>query len=130
MGPWVFDNSMVAARGVLSISVRLRHSFSDLEGAAMDTRQRVFDGDDVVFAIKWSGQAMAVPPGGKADAAQPILTTTLRRDGKAIWSGVVQDRVRLDSVPAQFTDEELRQFYRKASARDVAVRADAQSRGS
>lgn len=96
----------------------------------MDACQLLIDGDDVVFAIKWSGQAMAVPPGGKADAAQPILTATQRRDGKAIWSGVVTDRVRPDSVRAQFTDEELRRLYRDARAGDVAAHADTESQSS
>lgn len=82
------------------------------------TCRRVIDGDEVTFAITLSGQAMAVPKGGRTDAGKPILAATARRDGEEIWSGVLSWGASLLSpIDEQFTDAELEHLYREARAR-------------
>jgi len=79
------------------------------------TRQLVIDGDEVTFAIKLSGQAMAVPEGGRIDSGKPFLGATARRDGEEVWSGVLPSAVDfLTPINAQFADAELERLYREA----------------
>ena len=81
------------------------------------TRQLVVDGDEVTFAVVPSGQAMAVPEGGRTDAGEPILVATAWRDGKEAWSGVLcPARSLFLPIREQFTDEALERHYRAARA--------------
>lgn len=81
------------------------------------THRLIIEGDEIIFEIKVSGQAMAVPPGGRTDAGQPFLGATVMQNGKKIWSGVLSREVSgLRTVPEQFADQELERLYRLARA--------------
>ena len=82
------------------------------------TRQLITDGDAVTFALKLSGQAMAVPEGGRIDSGKPFLAATAQRDGEDVWSGVLPSAVDLlTPIDEQFADAELERLYREARAR-------------
>ena len=73
------------------------------------------EGDEVTFRIGVSGQAMAVPEGGRTDAGHPFLGATVIRNGKKVWSGILSDEVPgLRALAEQFTDQELKRLYRQA----------------
>lgn len=79
-----------------------------------DTYQEEIDGDEVTFEITYSGQAMAVPEGGKTNAARPILVASLVRDGAEVWCSVLP-HIITDAVPLleQITPGRLREMYRE-----------------
>ena len=78
----------------------------------METYQLVIDGEEVVFSIEYSGQAMAGVE-IKTDASKPMLRATIWRDGREVWGAIVSDDVT-DAAPIheQFSDEELERLYR------------------
>jgi hypothetical protein len=84
----------------------------------VESRELDIDGNKVVFAIEASGQAMSLPPPGKADVARPTLTATVLRGGKRIWSGRLSTDVTSEPLAKQFTDEDLRRAYRAAGPRE------------
>ena len=76
------------------------------------TCRRVIDSDEVTFAITLSGQAMAVPEGGRIDSGKPFLGATARRDGEEVWSGMLSPAGNLlTPINEQFTDSELERLY-------------------
>ena len=76
------------------------------------TRKLLIHGDEVIFTIEETGQAMSVPEGGKTDEPRPFLLATARRGGKTVWSGIVSWDVTSLRQLRELPEQELERLYR------------------